>query len=114
MFSFFSGKPAIFNIEAIEAATLYTMKYSDFEKACKEIPKFETFFRILVQNAYLSSLQRIAKNFTDDAEKRYLLLIKQQPDLQQRFPQYLVASYLGIKPQSLNRIRHNISKNKSG
>lgn len=114
MFSFFSGKPAIFNVEAIEPATLFAMKYSDFEKACNEIPKFESFFRILVQNGYLSSLQRIAKSFTDDAEKRYLSLIKQQPDLQQRVPQYLVASYLGIKPQSLSRIRHNLSKNKSG
>ena len=89
------------------------IQYSDFEKACKEIPKFESFFRILVQNGYLSSLQRIAKSFTDDAEQRYLSLIKQQPDLEQRVPQYLVASYLGIKPQSLSRIRHNLSKNKS-
>jgi len=69
--------------------------------------------RTLVQNGYLSSLQRIAKSFSDDAEQRYLSLIKQQPDLQQRVPQYLVASYLGIKPQSLSRIRHNLSKNKS-
>jgi len=114
MFSFFSGKPAIFNVESLESTKLFAMKYSDFEKACKQIPKFESFFRILVQNGYLSALQRIAKSFSDDAEQRYLSLIKQQPNLQQRVPQYLVASYLGIKPQSLSRIRHNLLKNKSG
>ncbi len=114
MFSFFSGKPAIFNVEALEPTTLFAMKYSDFEKACNQIPKFESFFRILVQNGYLSSLQRIAKSFSDDAEQRYLSLIKQQPELQQRVPQYLVASFLGIKPQSLSRIRHNLLKNKQG
>jgi len=114
MFSFFSGKPAIFNVESLESTKLFAMKYSDFEKACKQIPKFESFFRILVQNGYLSALQRIAKSFSDDAEERYLSLTKQQPYLQQRVPQYLVASYLGIKPQSLSRIRRNLLKNRSG
>ena len=114
MFSFFSGKPAIFNVESLEPTKLFAMKYIDFEKACNQISKFESFFRILVQNGYLSALQRIAKSFSDDAEQRYLSLIKQQPALQQRVPQYLVASYLGIKPQSLSRIRRNLLKNKSG
>ena len=112
MYSFFSGKPAIFNIETLEATRLFAMTHSDFEKACEQIPKFELFFRILVQNGYLSSLQRIAKNFSEDAEQRYLSLIKNHPDLPQRVPQYLVASYLGIKPQSLSRIRQNLLKQK--
>jgi len=112
MFSFFSGKPALFNLEALETTKLFAMEYIDFEKACNQIPKFERFFRILVQNGYLSSLKRIAHTFSHDAEQRYLSLIKQQPDLQQRVPQYLVASYLGIKPQSLSRIRRNLLKSK--
>ena len=70
------------------------------------------FFRILVQNGYLNSLQRIAKSFSEDAEQRYLTLIRNHPDLPQRVPQYLVASYLGIKPQSLSRIRQNLVKKK--
>lgn len=55
MYSFFSGNPAIFNVETLEQTTLFAMKYIDFEKACEQIPKFEMFFRILVQNGYLSS-----------------------------------------------------------
>lgn len=110
MYSFFSGNPAIFNVETLELTTLFAMKHIDFEKACSQISKFEYFFRILVQNGYLNSLQRIAKSFSEDAEQRYLSLIKKQPDLPQRVPQYLVASYLGIKPQSLSRIRQNLLK----
>ena len=112
MYSFFSGNPAIFNVETLEPTTFFAMKHIDFEKECSQIPKFEYFFRILVQNGYLSSLQRIAKSFSEDAEQRYLSLIKKQPDLPQRVPQYLVASYLGIKPQSLSRIRQNLVKKK--
>lgn len=110
MYSFFSGNPAIFNVETLEPSTLFAMKNSDFVKACSQISKFEHFFRVLVQNGYLSSLQRIAKSFSEDAEQQYLSLIKKHPDLPQRVPQYLVASYLGIKPQSLSRIRHNLTK----
>ena len=112
MYSFFSGNAAVFNLETLEPTTLFAMKHVDFEKACEQIPKFEMFFRILVQNGYLSSLQRIAKSFSEDAEQRYLMLIKNHPDLPQRVPQYLVASYLGIKPQSLSRIRKNQIKKK--
>ena len=112
MYSFFSGNPAIFNVETLEPTTLFAMKHADFEKACEQIPKFEMFFRILVQNGYLSALQRIANSFSEDAEQRYLSLIKRQPDLPQRVPQYLVASYLGIKPQSLSRIRQKLLKKK--
>ena len=112
MYSFFSGNSAVFNLETLEPTTLFAMKHVDFEKACEQIPKFEMFFRILVQNGYLSSLQRIARSFSEDAEQRYLMLIKNHPDLPQRVPQYLVASYLGIKPQSLSRIRQNLMKKK--
>ncbi|WP_445737499.1 Crp/Fnr family transcriptional regulator [Mariniflexile sp.] len=112
MYSFFSGNPSIFNVETLEPSTLFAMKHIDFEKACEQIPKFELFFRILVQNGYLSSLQRITKSFSEGAEQRYLTLIKNNPALPQRVPQYLVASYLGIKPQSLSRIRQNLLKKK--
>ena len=112
MYSFFSGNSAVFNLETLEPTTLFAMKHVDFEKACEQIPKFEMFFRILVQNGYLSSLQRIARSFSEDAEQRNLMLIKNHPDLPQRVPQYLVASYLGIKPQSLSRIRQNLTKKK--
>jgi CRP-like cAMP-binding protein len=110
IYSFFSGKPAIFNLETLEPVRLLSIQYDDFEKACVQIPKFETYWRMTIQNGYMGSLLRIAKGFSDDAEHRYLSLIAQQPDLPGRVPQYLIASYLGIRPESLSRIRKKLSK----
>jgi CRP-like cAMP-binding protein len=110
IYSFFSGKPAIFNMETLEPAQLLSIQYDDFEKACGQSPKFETYWRKTIQNGYMGSLLRIANGFRDDAEQRYLSLIVQQPDLPSRVPQYLVASYLGIRPESLSRIRKKLSK----
>lgn len=107
LYSFLSARPAIFNVEALENTDVLAIKNADFETACRELPKFEHFFRILLQNAYIHSQQRIAKTFSEDAEHRYKALLQQQPDLAQRVPQYLIASYLGIKPQSLSRIRQS-------
>jgi len=62
-----------------------------------EIPKFERFFRILIQNAYVSNQFRLTQSFSENAEARYLSLLDKQPTIFQRAPQYLIASYLGIK-----------------
>lgn len=110
LYSFLSNKPAIFNLEALEETKVLVLSKADFDQACDEIPSFERFFRILIQNAYVNAQHRIAKVFSKDAAQRYLDLIQQQPNLLQRVPQYLVASYLGIKPQSLSRIRQNLQK----
>lgn len=110
LFSFLSDKPALFTIEALENTQVYSLSKVNFEKACNEIPKFERFFRILIQNAYVHSQQRLALTFSENAEQRYLDLLKKQPLISQKVPQYIIASYLGIKPQSLSRIRNKLSK----
>jgi len=110
LYSFFAGNPSLFSIEALEETETYTLGKDGFEKACTQIPKIERFFRILIQNAYVAPQHRLARNFSTDAESRYLHLIKEHPDLLQRVPQYLLASYLGIKPQSLSRIRKNLHR----
>ena len=112
--SFFSGHPAIFNIESLEPTIVWQLSRNNFERACHDIAQFERFFRILIQRAYVNMQHRLAKTFSDSADERYLTLLKQHPDILQRVPQYLVASYLGIKPQSLSRLRARIlKKNKS-
>lgn len=109
LFSFFTGQPAQHEITAIEDTEVLALSKAGFEKACNTIPVFEHFFRILIQNAYVSSQLRWAHYNSSDAETRYLELIHKYPDLTQRVPQYLIASYLGIQPQSLSRIRGNLS-----
>ena len=111
LYSFFSENPAIDTIEALEDTEVATLSRQSFEIACREIRKIERFFRIIFQNAYVATQHRLARKLGSDAQSRYLHLIKQHPDLLQRVPQYLVASYLGIKPQSLSRIRKNLSRN---
>lgn len=79
----------------------------------KKTPCFEKWYRILAEQ----SLAKMQVEYVDfkmtTAEKRYLKLIAEKPDLLQRIPQYLIASYLGIKPQSLSRIRKRILKRNS-
>jgi CRP-like cAMP-binding protein len=112
LYSFYTGKPALYNIEALEDCEVLQIDFDTQEAAYEAIPKLERFYRLLVQNAYINAQLRIAKTFSDSAEARYLDLIERQPDILQRVPQYLVASYLGIKPQSLSRIRKQIFEKK--
>jgi CRP-like cAMP-binding protein len=108
LYSFFSGKPALYTIEALEPCQLLVLDKTGFQTVCDSLPKVERFFRILIQNAYVSSQYRIARTFSAEAEQRYCELVELNPDIVQRVPQFLIASYLGVKPQSLSRIRKKI------
>jgi CRP-like cAMP-binding protein len=105
LYSFFSGKHAIYSVEALEHTRVLMLNKASFQKACDSMPCFDRFFRILIQNAYVSLQYRLAKTNSESAEKRYMEFSKLHPNFVQRIPQYLIASYLGIKPQSLSRIR---------
>lgn len=108
-----SKKPSEYFISATEDSIL-TISSPDMEKEIFEkFPKFETLCRILSEE--LLSKQQI--NFNDfkisSPEKRYLSLLEKRPDLIQRVPQHQLASFLGIKPQSLSRLKARIhEKNK--
>lgn len=104
-YSFFSGQQAIYSLEALEPLKTLALNKQNFQKACDTIPWFDRFFRILIQNAYISIQYRLAKTNSQEIEKRYKEFAKLHPQLIQRIPQYLIASYLGVKPQSLSRIR---------
>lgn len=105
LYSFFSSRKPIYTIKTLEATKVLALNKANFQKACDNISCFDRFFRILIQNAYVSVQYRLAKTNSEDAEKRYSEFSKSYPDFVQRIPQYLIASYLGIKPQSLSRIR---------
>lgn len=105
LFSFFSGSKALYGIEALKPTTVLMLDKERFQTACDSIPVFDRFFRLLIQNAYVSLQYRLAKTNSEDAEHRYAEFSTLHADFLQRIPQYLIASYLGIKPQSLSRIR---------
>ena len=110
LFSFFSGKKAIYSIEALEHTKVLALNKDSFQKACDTIPTFDRFFRILLQNAYVTIQQRMVKTNSEEGENLYKEFSKIHPDFIQRIPQYLIASYLAVKPESLSRIRKGIAK----
>jgi CRP-like cAMP-binding protein len=75
----------------------------------QKVPKFERFFRIILQNAFVAQQQRINQNLSFTAEERYLHFIKKYPRLEQRLPQKQVAAYLGITPEFLSMIRRKLA-----
>ena len=112
LYSFLSEEPAIFNVQAIENSEIILLSKSNFEKACDTIPRIDRYFRILIQNAYVNSQRRVSSIYGNTAEERYLRLFESNPKIIQIVPQHYIASYLGIKPQSLSRIRKKIYDNK--
>jgi CRP-like cAMP-binding protein len=104
--SFLMGAKALFTIEALEPSELWSITRAGLEHAMKNSPGFETYFRILIQTAYANLLVQLSDIYSQDARAKYNRLREQYPDLLQRVPQYLIASYLGILPSSLSRIRN--------
>lgn len=109
-YSFFSQDKALYFVECLAPAEIIVLSKTAFDQACNQYPDLERFFRLLVQNAYARLLQRLAQTNSSSAEERYLSLIQSRPEIVQQVPQYCIASYLGIKPQSLSRIRKKLLK----
>jgi len=103
--SLLSKQPSEVNIQAIENATILSMNMDKMNALVNQLPKVGTIRTTLAEEYFTLSTQR-ASNLTNlDAKNRYEALLKECPDIHQRIPQYYIASYLGIKPQSLSRIR---------
>ncbi|ASS49106.1 MAG: Crp/Fnr family transcriptional regulator [Candidatus Fluviicola riflensis] len=107
--SFLSGKPTKQNIEALEKTELLLLSSKDLKEVYNEIPKFERLGRQMAENAFLGVRHRNEMLENHSAEERYLMLIKERPKVFERIPQHYIASYLGIQPESLSRIRKKIS-----
>lgn len=107
--SYFNGKLSVFNIQTLEPTRALLLNKENFDMLCKTFPLYDKFFRILLQNALGTLHYRIAKTNSEDAGHRYREFSKLYPHFVQRIPQYLIASYLGIKPQSLSRIRNEMA-----
>lgn len=103
--SFFSQNPSNYYIESMEDSTLLRISHERLETLYAEVPKMERYFRILFQKAYVNALQRLNSTMWDTAEARYNEMVKENCDILQRVPQTYIASYLGITPESLSRIR---------
>ena len=108
MYSLVTGNPAITNIDALEDAELLLIDRNAFDKLMQEIPKLERHFRMMLQRAFISHQRRLIENMSLPADQRYSRFLEQYPKMESRLPQKLIASYLGITPESLSRIRKKL------
>ncbi|MCK3685101.1 Crp/Fnr family transcriptional regulator [Maribellus sp. YY47] len=103
--SFFSQRPSKYYIETLEDSELLRISFDRLEQLYREVPAVERYFRILFQKAYINALERLNSTMWESAVDRYNSLLKEHPDVFQRVPLVYIASYLGITPESLSRIR---------
>ncbi|RRB06816.1 Crp/Fnr family transcriptional regulator [Larkinella rosea] len=103
--SFINKTPSSFNIEAMEPVTLLVIDEPSLDQLYQCVPKLETFFRLLNQNALIATSQRVIKNLSIPASERYHLFLQANPHLVQRIPLKDIASYLGITPVFLSKLR---------
>jgi CRP-like cAMP-binding protein len=109
MYSFLTGMPAIYSIDALEETEILCISKPDMEKLYDTVPKFERFFRIRHQRAFVSLLQRTMYSISKPAEEKYLEFKERYPGLELRIPQKEVASYLGITPEFLSMLRRRLA-----
>ena len=109
-YSALTQKPSTLFMEALEDSHVYLIGNQELEIVFAEIPKFERYFRILAQNRFIALQERINGDLSDSAEERYLDLLNRYPTLPQRVPQQYIASFLGIQPPSLSRIRKQLAE----
>ena len=107
--SFIEQSPADYNVQCLEKSVLAQLSYDDLEQLYLQIPKLERFFRIIIQKAYVATQKRLINNLSLPAKERYLQFLDQYPLIEQRVPQYMIASYLGITKEFLSKIRSQIT-----
>ena len=110
MYSFLTQTPARYTIDAIEDSELFCLEKNALEELYIKVPKFEKFFRHLLQNAFIALQERIIANLSQPADERYCTFITKYPDMEKRLPLKQIAAYLGITPESLSRIRSSYIK----
>ncbi|WP_298540871.1 Crp/Fnr family transcriptional regulator [uncultured Aquimarina sp.] len=107
--SYVNQSPASLFVEALEDSTVQQIAYEDVENLCDKNPKFERFFRLVAQKSFAFSQRRVLSNLGKSAEERYLEFFNLYPSIVQRVPQYTLASYLGMSPEFLSKIRKRLA-----
>jgi len=106
--SFITQTAADLNVQCIENSELIQIHHNDLQQLYLEIPKLERFFRIIIQKAFVAAQKRIVNNFSLPAMERYLQFREHYSQIEQRVPQYMIASYLGMTKEFLSKIRNQL------
>ena len=110
LYSFLTGEPATYNIEALEDAELLLISKSAHEELLHTMPKYETFTRLNITGAYIAMQKRLTSIISYPSEERYENFIALYPNIAQRVPQHMIASYMGLTAETLSRVRKKINR----
>jgi len=108
--SLLSGEPSRFAIEALEPCRLETLPYRKLQLFLDGHPAAQGAFRALLETAYVELDRRAESLLLESAVDRYLGFLRRYGNQATRIPQHVVASWLGIKPESLSRIRRRLGR----
>jgi CRP-like cAMP-binding protein len=108
--SFFSEKPSHLFIEAIEPSHILQIEHKDLIHLYTHHHKFDRNFRVIIENKFVELQNRVLQNISSTAEERYTAFMEQYPHLYNRLPSTQIASYLGVTPEFLSKIRKSLSE----
>ena len=107
--SFLSQSAAVCSIQAIEPTLLQCISFDDLQQLYRDVREGERFGRLAIEQVFLQTIHQLTDLYTNTPEDRYLHFLRHFRSIEQRVPQYYVASYVGVKPQSLSRIRRRLA-----
>jgi CRP-like cAMP-binding protein len=112
LYSFLTNEPSMYNIDAIEDSELVLITKGPSDELRRRSSKYQEFIFQITSDAYIQLEKRITSTISLSIEERYKELIANNPDIIQRVPQHMIASYMGLNPETLSRVRRRISINK--
>jgi CRP-like cAMP-binding protein len=108
LYSFLTNEPSTYNIDAIEESELVIITKSASDELRKQSPKYHEFAFQATSEAYIQLEKRVTSTISLSLEERYKELTAHYPDIIQRVPQHMIASYMGLNPETLSRVRKRI------
>jgi CRP-like cAMP-binding protein len=108
--SFHTGQPAHFNIQAVEDTDVISFSKENFYRLCKEVPGLQQMADSLQARSFDASQRRIYMQISQTPDEKYLYFVNTYPDIFNRVPLHMIASYLGISRETLTRVRTKYQK----
>lgn len=107
--SFYSNKPSRLFIETLEPSHILLIEKNDLLYLYQRHRKFARYFKVIFENKFVEMQNRVLQNISSTAEERYLTFLEQYPGLSNRLPGIHIASYLGVTPEFLSKVRKDLA-----